>query len=406
MKLHHATIHGHDIAFRQEGRGPLLMLIHGMAATSATWRHVIPALAQQFTVVAPDLMGHGASAKPRTDYSLGAYASGIRDLMAALGHDRGTLVGHSFGGGVAMQTAYQFPELCERLVLVDSGGLGIEVNALLRALSLPGAALALAIGCRPLFGDLAWAALRLLKRRGWRPSPGLVEVVGSYASLADADARRALVQTLRSVIDRHGQRVSGRDRLYLMADVPTLITWGTHDPVIPVTHARDTHASIPGSLLELFDPAGHYPHCDDPEKFVRVLEAFVNATEPARVSAQRWRELLTTGGGPAARWRGEGHVPWAGVTPGSSEAKVAREPHDHEHEQDDPRRRPADVSVPGITPASARERQRQEHDENHEQHRSSTNEPPQQLGVRSAVGVPPSPWQLARRSAGRRDPRR
>lgn len=102
MELHHTTINGHDIAFRREGRGPLLVLIHGMVGSSATWRHVIPALARRFTVVAPDLLGHGASVKPRTDYSLGAYASSIRDLMAALGHDRGTLVGHSFGGGAVV----------------------------------------------------------------------------------------------------------------------------------------------------------------------------------------------------------------------------------------------------------------------------------------------------------------
>lgn len=306
MELHHTTIHGHDIAFRREGRGPLLVLIHGMAGSSATWRHVIPALARRFTVVAPDLLGHGASAKPRTDYSLGAYASSIRDLMAALGHDRGTLVGHSFGGGVAMQTVYQFPECCERLVLVGSGGLGIEVNALLRALSLPGAELALPIGCRPLSRALlrfalrperflARAALRFLERRGRRPGPVLVEFVNSYSSLADADARRAFVQTLRSVIDRAGQRVSAHDRLYLTAEVPTLIVWGTNDPVIPVAHARDAHASMPGSRLDLFDAVGHYPHCEDPEKFVRVLEGFVDTTEPARVSAQRWRELLTRG---------------------------------------------------------------------------------------------------------------
>jgi pimeloyl-ACP methyl ester carboxylesterase len=295
MELHHATIHGHDIAFRREGGGPLLVLIHGMAGSSATWRHVIPALAKRFTVVAPDLLGHGASAKPRTDYSLGAYASGIRDLMTALGHDRGSIVGQSFGGGVAMQTAYQFPERCERLVLVGSGGLGIEVSALLRALSLPGAELALPIGCRPLFRDLARAALRFLERRGRRPGPVLVELVSSYASLADADARRAFVQTLRSVVDRYGQRVNARDRLYLTAEVPTLIVWGTHDPVIPVAHAHDAHASLPRSRLELFDGVGHYPHCEDPEKFVRVLEAFVDATEPARVSARRWREILTSG---------------------------------------------------------------------------------------------------------------
>jgi pimeloyl-ACP methyl ester carboxylesterase len=295
MELQHATIHGHDVAFLAGGRGPLLVLLHGMAGSSATWRHVIPALAERFTVVAPDLLGHGASAKPRTDYSLGAYASGVRDLMIALGHDRGTIVGQSFGGGVAMQTVYQFPERCERLVLVGSGGLGLEVSGLLRALSLPGAEISLPIGCRPLVRDLGRAASRFLSRHGRRPGPVLAEIGRSYASLVHADARRAFVQTLRSVVDPLGQRVSARDRLYLTAEVPTLIVWGTHDPVIPVAHARRAHASMPGSRLELFDGVGHYPHCEAPARFVRVLEEFVDATEPARVSAQSWRGRLTSG---------------------------------------------------------------------------------------------------------------
>jgi pimeloyl-ACP methyl ester carboxylesterase len=293
MELRHATLHGHDLAFRQEGRGPLLVLLHGMVGSSATFRHVLPALARRFTVLAPDLLGHGASAKPRADYSLGAYASGVRDLLAALGHERGTFVGQSFGGGVAMQMAYQFPERCERLVLVGSGGLGIEVNPLLRALSVPGAALALPLGCRPLFRDLGAAMARFLERRGRPPGPALVEIGSSYASLVHADARRAFVQTLRSVIDHYGQRVSARDRLYLTHEVPTLIVWGTHDPIIPVAHALAAHAAIPGSRLSLFEGAGHYPHCEDPERFVAVLESFVDGTEPARVSPDRWREILT-----------------------------------------------------------------------------------------------------------------
>ncbi len=292
MELHYATIHGHQIAYRREGSGPLLVLLHGMAGSSATWRHVIPVLAQRFTVVAPDLLGHGDSAKPRTDYSLGAYASGVRDLIAALGYDRGTLVGQSFGGGVAMQMAYQFPERCERLVLVGSGGLGLEVNALLRALSLPGAALALPLGCRPGVRDFARGAARLLQRTGLRVGPVLSEIGRSYASLVEPEARQAFVQTLRSVVDRHGQRVSASDRLYLTAEVPTLIVWGTHDPVIPVAHAHAAHASMPGSRLELFEAVGHFPHCEDPARFARVLAAFVDATAPAQVSGERWREIL------------------------------------------------------------------------------------------------------------------
>ena len=130
----HVSIHGHDVSYRGGGSGPVVVLIHGMAGSSETWEPVLDELAEHCTVVAPDLLGHGDSDKPRGDYSLGAHASSIRDLLIALGHDRATIVGQSFGGGVAMQLAYQYPERCERLVLVASGGLGQEVALLLRAL--------------------------------------------------------------------------------------------------------------------------------------------------------------------------------------------------------------------------------------------------------------------------------
>jgi len=141
--LHEIVVHGHRVFYRSAGSGPVVVLVHGITSTSATWANVLPYLAERFTVIAPDLLGHGASAKPRGDYSLGAYASEIRDLLIALGHDRATVVGHSLGGGVAMQLAYLFPEHCDRLVLVSSGGLGRDITALLRAASLPGSELVL-----------------------------------------------------------------------------------------------------------------------------------------------------------------------------------------------------------------------------------------------------------------------
>src|SRR3954454_11891864 len=130
-------LHGHRVCFRLEGEGPVVVLIHGITGRSAQWEPAIEHLARHHTVLAPDLLGHGESAKPRGDYSLGAYAAGVRDLVAALGHDRATVVGHSLGGGIAMQFAYQFPERVERLVLIASGGLGREVHPILRAATLP-----------------------------------------------------------------------------------------------------------------------------------------------------------------------------------------------------------------------------------------------------------------------------
>lgn len=294
MELQRVSIHGHSIAFRTAGSGPILVLLHGMAGSSATWRHVLPALAREFTVVAPDLLGHGESAKPRTDYSLGAHASAVRDLMTALGHDRATLIGQSFGGGVAMQLAYQFPERCERLILVGSGGLGPEVNAILRALSLPGASYVLPIGCRPIFCDLGRRAAAWLARFGKTPHPAMAEMGRAYAALTDAETRRAFVFTLRSVVDPRGQRVCARDRLYLASDMPMLIVWGNDDPIIPVQHALDAHAALPGSRLEIFAGVGHFPHCEDPARFVRVVSTFIRDTRPAAVSSARWKALLTS----------------------------------------------------------------------------------------------------------------
>ena len=124
MELRELSIHGHRVAYREAGEGPVLLLIHGMAGSMTTWKHVMPSLAKAFTVVTLDLPGHGQSEKRVGDYSLGAFASTLRDLLIALGHERATIVGQSLGGGIAMQMAYQYPERCERLVLVGSGGLG------------------------------------------------------------------------------------------------------------------------------------------------------------------------------------------------------------------------------------------------------------------------------------------
>src|SRR5688572_14128911 len=253
-----AKVHGHDVAYRQAGEGPLLVMVHGIAGSSGTWVPVMPLLAERYTVIAPDLLGHGESAKPRGDYSLGAYASGIRDLLGVLGHDRATVVGHSLGGGIAMQFAYQFPQMAERLVLVCSGGLGKEVNPLLRALSLPGTEYVLPAVLAPQIHQAAGSVGRLLGRFGLRADPFLSEVWDSWSRLTDRRAQQAFIHTIRAVIDIAGQRVSARDRLYLAHEVPTLIVWGDHDQVIPVSHAHIAHELMPGSRLEIVDNAGHF----------------------------------------------------------------------------------------------------------------------------------------------------
>ena len=295
MDTDHVVIHGSRVAYRQAGEGPAVLLIHGMAGSSESWDGVIPALARSHAVIAPDMLGHGGSAKPRGDYSLGALASGIRDLMIALGQESATIVGHSLGGGVAMQFAYQFPERCERLVLVSAGGLGREVSGLLRALSIPGSEYVLAVGCAAPFLSARTAVAGWLGKVGLRPAPAAADVMRSYASLGDPETRTAFLRTLRAVIDLGGQRVSALDRLYLAAEMPTLIIWGDRDPFIPVAHARSAHEAMPGSRLEIFPGAGHYPHRDDPDRFVAALEDFLASTPAATFPIHLLRERITAG---------------------------------------------------------------------------------------------------------------
>ena len=271
-----------------------MVLLHGIAGTSATWDEVIPTLAARHTVIAPDLLGHGESAKPHGDYSLGAYANVVRDLLEALGMGRATIVGHSLGGGIAMQFAYQFIERCERLVLVSSGGLGREVHPLLRAATLPGAEAVLpwlsTAGSRGV-----GALVRGMSRLGIRAGPDLDETWRSFVSLGEPAARRAFIQTVRGVMDLGGQRVSANERLYLAEGLPTLIVWGEKDPLIPVRHAREAHERMAGSRLEIFPDAGHFPYRDDPERFASVLLDFIGATRPLHADAKRLRERLRAG---------------------------------------------------------------------------------------------------------------
>jgi pimeloyl-ACP methyl ester carboxylesterase len=292
LEIRYLVLHGHRVAYRQAGSGPVMVLVHGITSNSATWQRVMPYLARRFTVIAPDLLGHGESAKPKGDYSLGAYASGLRDLLVALGHDRATFVGHSLGGGIAMQLAYQFPERCERLVLVDSGGLGRDVSVLLRSATLPGSEFVLPLLAATRLLDVGRATGGLLSRLGLRAGTDIEEIARGHATLADSETRGAFVQTLRSVVEPGGQRVDASDRLYLAGHIPFLLIWGEHDSIIPVAHGLRAHEQVAGSRLEIFANSGHFPQLDEPEKFLDVLIDFMDGTDPAQLDPQRWRELL------------------------------------------------------------------------------------------------------------------
>jgi len=292
MELRTANIHGHEVGYRIAGEGPAVLLIHGMAGSSRTWREVMPRLARRHTVIAPDLLGHGESAKPMGDYSLGAHASGLRDLLVGtLGIERATLVGQSLGGGVAMQLAYQHPELCERLVLAASGGLGREVSWVLRLLTLPAVEYVMPVLFPRLARERGNRVSAFLRDRGVR-APHVAEMWRAYSSLTEPENRRAFVRTLRAVIDPGGQTVSATDRLYLAAGVPTLIVWGGRDDIIPVEHAHRAHELMPGSRLEIFEGAGHFLHVEEPVRFADLLADFVETTEPGPGDMATYRELL------------------------------------------------------------------------------------------------------------------
>jgi pimeloyl-ACP methyl ester carboxylesterase len=289
------VVHGHRRAFVRAGSGPALLLLHGIGNSCHTWAGVIDRLAESYTVIAPDLLGHGNSDKPRGDYSIAAYANGMRDLLTVLDIEQATVVGHSLGGGIALQFAYQFPERCQRLALVGSGGLGPELSAGLRAATLPGAELvvtALAGVSGPLrFGFQVIE--KVGRTAGWQRVGDLAEAGNALFALKDAEARRAFLRTLRGVVDGRGQAVTALDRLYLADSIPMLVVWGSRDHIVPAQHAETVRELVPSARVEVFAGAGHWPHLDEPDRFCDVLLDFMATTEPASHDLDSWRRLLS-----------------------------------------------------------------------------------------------------------------
>jgi pimeloyl-ACP methyl ester carboxylesterase len=280
-ELTYLDLHEDRIAYRDTGEGPVLLLIHGMAGSSATWEAITPRLAKNFRVIAPDLLGHGKSAKPRGDYSLGAFAVWLRDLLDELEVERATVIGQSLGGGIAMQFAYQHRDYCERLALIGSGGLGPDLSPMLRILSAPGSELVL-----PLVAPQG--VLTLGNKLGsWLTSAGIQapragQMWQAYSSLSDSQTRQAFLRTLRSVVDHRGQAVSALNKLHLTTDLPTVLIWGDHDRIIPVAHAYAAHDALMGSRLEVLEGVGHFPHVESPTAVADILESFIASTTPQR----------------------------------------------------------------------------------------------------------------------------
>ncbi|AEV76756.1 putative hydrolase or acyltransferase of alpha/beta superfamily [Mycolicibacterium rhodesiae NBB3] len=281
-QLRELTLHGNRVSYLDEGAGDVLLLIHGIGGSSDCWRDVVHRLSRRHRVIAVDLLGHGRSDKPRSDYSLGAFAVWLRDFLDALNIHEATVVGHSFGGGVALQFAHQHKEYCRRLVLISSGGLGPDLGRLLRMLSLPGAEIALQlIASRP-----AIQVGKALRRRALSSGQQVTrysETLKGQAALSNRHSRAAFLKTLRSVVDHRGQAVCALDRL--RADLPTMIIFGDQDRCIPVAHAYSAHEAIPGSELHVIPGVGHQPQVQCPETVARLVGDFIDKS----ATALSWR---------------------------------------------------------------------------------------------------------------------
>ena len=298
--VEYVTVHGHRRAYVKVGSGPALLLLHGLACDHTTWSPIIDRLAEEYTVIAPDFLGHGESDKPRADYSLGGYANGMRDLLTILNIDKVTVVGHSFGGGVAMQFAYQFPERTDRLVLVSSGGLGREVSPGIRAITLPGFHQFIGMVNLPGMRNVTQSLLTGLADSGVGAFRDLHEVADIVESWRDPGTRRAIAHLVRACIDIKGQIITMRDRAYLTAAMPMALVWGKDDMVLPVKHTQTVAELAPDARIEVFENSGHFPHKDDPERFVEFLTSFIAETQPAVYRRANVRRLLLTGGNTTA----------------------------------------------------------------------------------------------------------
>jgi pimeloyl-ACP methyl ester carboxylesterase len=275
MAPHTVVLHGHDLSYVDSGSGPVVLFIHGILGSQRQWEHLVDSMDDDHRVLLPDLFGHGESAKPLGDYSLSAHAAAMRDLLDHLGIERVTLVGHSLGGGIAMQFSYLFPERVEHLVLVSSGGLGREVNVMLRSATLPGAAQVLSVIASPRVLTRVEALGRGASRLGWRPGADISAAWRGFSALGDRESRRAFLATTRAVIDLGGQSISAHDHLDGSQPVPTMIVWGSKDRMIPASHALSLEEALPDCRIEIFEGAGHFPHLEDPDRFARVLRDFI-----------------------------------------------------------------------------------------------------------------------------------
>ncbi|HWN35412.1 MAG TPA: alpha/beta fold hydrolase [Pseudonocardia sp.] len=275
------TLHGQVLRYLEAGRpsgAPALVLLHGLGSDRRTWRGVLPTLSRHAHVLALDLLGFGASSKPRDgDYSVAAQAALVRDVVVALGLRRVSVVGHSFGGGVAMSFAYQFPERTATLGLICSGGLGRDLAPALRLAAAPSAAfLAHTVHSRTP-GWLHRLGRQVIAQAGWATTAEIDGALQALDSLRDPAARDAFRRTLRDTVHWSGQRLTATDRLHLLATTPTLLIAGRRDRCIPHEHTIAAHHRLPASELAVLD-AGHFPHLERAQDVARLISTFVSSS--------------------------------------------------------------------------------------------------------------------------------
>lgn len=290
------VLHGREVSYKSGGSGPVVVTIAGITGACGHWDPVVAPLTDRYTVISPDLFGYESGVRALDgDCSVRAQAATIRDLLIAGGHERATLVGHSLGGGVCLALAIQFPELVERLVLISTGGLGSEINAVLRFASLPGAGTLGAVLGMSGLPRLVRRGAGLLESAGLSASTDLREIGRGIALATEAQSREDFIGAVRGVIDHRGQRLSAANVLYLLEHWPTMIVWGRRDSIIPVAHAHAAHERVPTSRLEIIPDAGHFPHVDRPERVTELLDDFLSTTEPIHFTRADFARVLLGG---------------------------------------------------------------------------------------------------------------
>lgn len=286
-------LNGTQVSYRHFlGQGTPVLLVHGVGSSIDTWSEVYSRLTQTGrSVVAVDLFGHGKSGSGNGDYSLGANATMLRDVLNFLDIDQVHLVGHSLGGGVSMQMFYQYPDRITSLTLIASGGLGIEVGMSLRAATLPGSELVIRVISRPEVTSTLKSVVGVLEVFGVRRHGFDDRLIQTLQDLQDEEKLSGFVNTLRSVIGIRGQRVSALNRLALVNPERTLIIWGDRDPMLPPAHGYALHELLPGSRIVIVPNGGHDPHGDSPALVFNELVDHIERAEVASISESGARSI-------------------------------------------------------------------------------------------------------------------